>query len=84
MTSSARSTFAPALKAGTQTFPPLRALIANMPPPPNAKLVAEGGLRPERSRDRRTGHATAFAISGRREGKSLIAEAERNNFQPAS
>ena len=42
MTSSARSTFAPALKAGTQTFPPLRALIANMPPPPNAKLVAEG------------------------------------------
>jgi hypothetical protein len=22
---------------------PLRAMIANMPPPPNAKLVAEGG-----------------------------------------
>ena len=62
----------------------VRTLIATMPPPPNPKLVA---ARAYDLKDREIAaevDAIAFAISVRREGGLLIAEAERNDLQPAS
>jgi len=62
----------------------VRALLATMPPPPNPKLVAAGAYDLKDHENAAEVDAIAFAISVRREGGLLIAEAERNDLQPAS
>jgi 2-phosphosulfolactate phosphatase len=62
----------------------VRALVATMPPPPNAKLIAEGAYNPKDREIAAHVDAMDFAISVRLEGGLLIAEAERNDLQPAS
>jgi hypothetical protein len=54
-----------------------------MPPQPNPKLVAEGAYDPKDREIAAEVDAIAFAIPVRREGGLLIAEAERNDLQPA-
>jgi hypothetical protein len=58
----------------------LRALIATMPPPPNPNLVAEGTYDLKDREIAAEVDAMAFAISVRREGGLLIAEAERGEL----
>jgi hypothetical protein len=61
----------------------IRAVLATMPPPPNPKLVAAGAYDLKDREIAAEVDAIAFA-SVRREGGLLIAEAERNDLQPAS
>ena len=62
----------------------VRVLLATMPPPPNPKLIAAGAYDPKDREVAIEVDAIAFAISVRREAGLLIAEAERNDLQPAS
>src|SRR3984893_16800772 len=62
----------------------VRAVLATMPPPPNPKLIAAGAYDPKDREVTIEVDAIAFAISVRREAGLLIAEAERNDLQPAS
>jgi len=62
----------------------VRVLLATMPPPPNPKLIAAGAYDPKDREVAVEVDAIAFAISVRREVGLLIAEAERNDLQPAS
>jgi 2-phosphosulfolactate phosphatase len=55
----------------------VRALVATMPPPANAKLIAEGAYDPKDREIAAQVDAMAFAIVVRRDGGLLIAEAER-------
>jgi hypothetical protein len=59
-------------------------LLATLPPPPNPKLIAAGAYDPKDREVAVEVDAIAFAISVRREAGLLIAEAERNDLQPAS
>jgi hypothetical protein len=61
----------------------VRAVFATMPPP-NPKLVAAGRYDLKDRQIAAEVGAIAFAISVRRDGGLLIAEAERNDLQPAS
>ena len=62
----------------------VRVLLATMPPPPNPKLIAARAYDPKDREVAVEVDAIAFAISVRREVGLLIAEAERNDLQPAS
>jgi 2-phosphosulfolactate phosphatase len=62
----------------------VRVLLATMPPPPNPKLVATAAYDLKDREIAAEVDAIAFAISVRREEGLLIAEAERNDLQPAS
>jgi len=62
----------------------IRAVLATMPPPPNPKLVAAGAYDLKDREIAAEVDAIAVAISVRRETGLLIAEAERNDLQPAS
>jgi len=62
----------------------IRAVLANMPPPPDPKLVAAGAYDLKDREIAAEVDAIAVAISVRREGGLLIAEAERNDLLPAS
>ena len=62
----------------------IRAVLATMPPPPDPKLVAAGVYDLKDRENAAEIDAIAFAISVRLEGGLLIAEAERNDLQPAS
>jgi 2-phosphosulfolactate phosphatase len=62
----------------------IRAVLATMPPPPNPKPVTAGAYELKHRENAAEVDAIAFAISVRLEGGLLIAEAERNDLQPAS
>jgi len=62
----------------------VRTLLATIPPPPNPKLVAAGAYDLKDREIAAEVDAIAFAISVRLEGGLLVAEAERNDLQPAS
>jgi 2-phosphosulfolactate phosphatase len=62
----------------------IRAVLTTMPPAPDPKLVTAGAYDLKDREIAAEVDAIAFAISVRREGGLLIAEAERNDLQPAS
>jgi 2-phosphosulfolactate phosphatase len=62
----------------------VRALVATMTPPPNAKLVTAGAYDAKDREIAAQVDAMDFAIPVRREGGLLIAETERNDLQPGS
>jgi hypothetical protein len=83
-TSSAHAISAPRLEGRQPDVAAIQAVLATMPPPPNPKLVAAGTYDLKDREIAAEVDAIAFAISVRREAGLLIAEAERNDLQPAS
>jgi hypothetical protein len=75
---------APRLEGRQPDVAAIQAVLATMPPPPNPKLVAAGTYDLKDREIAAEVDAIAFAISVRREAGLLIAEAERNDLQPAS
>ena len=82
-TSSTHAISAPRLEGRQPDVDAVRAVFATMPPP-NPKLVAAGRYDLKDRQIAAEVGAIAFAISVRRDGGLLIAEAERSDLQPAS